>query len=152
MKRKVATKKASPMKKAKSSPSKAKPVGKSKLSVELKAYPSEGWKVALTGEFEKTTHKELQDELKGRGVKIAASVTKTTTHLIVGRKEPTKKRKAKEDKVTAKEAKAEELNTPIITETQLWELINNQDVDIAATSDGDAKETGLFEEEEVDEA
>lgn len=157
MAKRKATKATTPVsKKAKSSPaktkkSKASNASKAQVSVDDAAvmpYPSAGWKVVLSGAFTLFKKSELKKKLESRNVTITTSVTKKTTHLILGTEDSTTKRGIG-GRGSANHIKAQDIGTPIITEQEVWDLINDNDADIAATADNDNGNENLLVEEEV---
>ena len=74
--------------------------------------PLTGRTYVITGTLERWTREEAQAELEARGAKVTGSVSKKTTGLVVG-----------EEPGSSKLTKAQRAGVPLISETELAELL-----------------------------
>ncbi|MUV07800.1 NAD-dependent DNA ligase LigA [Planococcaceae bacterium Storch 2/2-2] len=77
-----------------------------------------GATVVLTGKLEQFTRKEAQQHIEGLGGKVTSSVSKNTTFVVAG------------EAAGSKRTRAEQLNVPIWSETDLIEALKEEGVSL----------------------
>lgn len=77
-----------------------------------------GATVVLTGKLEQFTRKEVQQHIEGLGGKVTSSVSKNTTFVVAG------------EAAGSKRTRAEQLNVPIWSETDLIEALKEEGVSL----------------------